>query len=268
MSSDLFGGKVGGGGGLITTADLQVTPEAAAEAAAVQPGLAGEGCPGLERFGLPRDLSITLKQAADDWMDWSGKGSTRPPPAARARAHQGESEDLGMTAQDMSTLLKDFTACGCGDVGSTVAHRRAQQQRRAKAAVVSAGLVGNRYAVLAEELEADGTPVVPLVPDSGRTLECSSSLGAAEAADAPWCGSCAGALAELVCSKCELHVLLGLVREATHFFTSCANDKEGRRRLARLKQMMVSAGLEDRMCEGGSPTLRAALAEFQLHLLA
>jgi hypothetical protein len=264
----LFGGKVGGGGGLITTADLQVTPEAAAEAAAVQPGLAGEGCPGLERFGLPRDLSITLKQAADDWMDWSGKGSTRPPPAARARAHQGESEDLGMTAQDMSTLLKDFTACGCGDVGSTGAHRRAQQQRRAKAAVVSAGLVGNRYAVLGEELEADGTSVDPRVPGSGRTLQCTSSLGAAEAADAPWCGSCAGALAELVCSKCELHVLLGLVREATHFFTSCANDKEGRRRLARLKQMMVSAGLEDRMCEGGSPTLRAALAEFQLHLLA
>jgi hypothetical protein len=173
-----------------------------------------------------------------------------------------------MTAQDMSTLLKDFTACGCGDVGSTVAHRRAQQQRRAKAAVVSAGLVGNRYAVLGEELEADGTSVDPRVPGSGRTLQCTSSLGAAEAADAPWCGSCAGALAELVCSKCELHVLLGLVREATHFFTSCANDKEGRRRLARLKQMMVSAGLEDRMCEGGSPTLRAALAEFQLHLLA
>ena len=172
-----------------------------------------------------------------------------------------------MTAQDMSTLLKDFTACGCGDVGSTVAHRRAQQQRRAKAAVVSAGLVGNRYAVLAEDLEADGTPVVPLVPDSGRRLECSSSLGASEAADAPWCGSCAGALAELVCSECELRVLLGLVRETAHYFTTCPSAKEGRRRLARLKQMMVSAELEDRVCEG-SPTLRAALAEIQLYLLA
>ena len=181
--------------------------------------------------------------------------------------YKGDSKDLDMAAQDTTTLLKDFTACGCGDVGSTVAHRRAQQQRRAKAAVVSAGLVGNRYAVLAEELEADGTPVVPLVPDSGRTLECSSSLGAAEAADAPWCGSCAGALAELVCSECELRELLGLVREVAHYFTG-ASAKEGRRRLARLKQMMVGAGLEDRVCYEGSPTFMATLSEIQLYLLA
>ena len=67
----------------------------------------------------------------------------------------------------MTTLLKGFTACGCGEVGSTVAHRRAQQQRRAKAAVVSAGLVGNRYAVLAEDLEADGTPSCRLYPTPG-----------------------------------------------------------------------------------------------------
>ena len=72
----------------------------------MQPGSAGAGCPGLERVGFPRGLSITLKQAADDWMDWSGKGSTRPPPAARARVHQGDSEDLGMAAQEMATLLK------------------------------------------------------------------------------------------------------------------------------------------------------------------
>ena len=171
-----------------------------------------------------------------------------------------------MAAQDTITLLKDFTTCGCGGVGSTVAHRRAQRRRRAKAAAMSGGLVGNRYAVLAEELEADETPVVPLVPDSGRTLDCFSGLGAVEAADAPWCGSCAGALAELVCSECELRVLLGLVRETAHYFTTCPSAKEGRRRLARLKQMMVSAELEVRVCDEGSPTLRAALAEIQLYL--
>jgi hypothetical protein len=263
MSSDLYGGKVGGGGGRITTADLQVTPEAASEAAAVQPRSASAGCPGLELVGIPLGLTITLKQAAA-----GGKGSGRPPPAARARVHKGDSEGLGMAAQDTITLLKDFTTCGCGGVGSTVAHRRAQRRRRAKAAAVTAGLVGNRYAVLSVELEADETPVVPLVPDSGRTLDCSSVLGAAEAADAPWCGSCAGALAEFVCSECELRELLGLVREAAHFFTTCPSAKEGRRRLARLKQMMVSAGLEDRVCFEGSPTLMATLSEIQLYLLA
>ena len=109
---------------------------------------------------------------------------------------------------------------------------------------------------------------MPLAPDSGRRLEGSSSLGASEAADAPWCGSCAGALAELVCSECELRILLGLVREMAHYFTTCPSAKEGRRRLARLRQMMVSAELEDRVCEEGSPTFMATLAEIQLYLLA
>ena len=96
----------------------------------------------------------SLKQAAA-----AGKGSSRPPPAARARVYKGDSEDLGMAAQDTTTLLKDFTACGCGGVGSTVAHRRARQRGQAKAAAVPFGLVGNKYAVLAEELEADERPL-------------------------------------------------------------------------------------------------------------
>ena len=182
---------------------------------------------------------------------------------------KGVSKNLDMTAQDTTTLLKEFPLAGHrGVVGSPVAHRRGRQRGQAKAAAVPVGLVGNRYAVLAEELEADESPVAPLVPDAGRTLDCSSVLGVAEAADVPWCGRCAGALAEFVCSECELRELLGLVREAAHFFTTWPSAKEGRRRLARLKQMMVSAELEDRVCDEGSPTLMATLAEIQLYLLA
>ena len=115
---------------------------------------------------------------------------------------------------------------------------------------------------------ADETPAAPHVPDSERALECPSVLGAAEAADVPLCASCAGAHAEFVCSECELRELLGLVREAAHFFTTWPSAKEGRRRLARLKQMMVSAELEDRVRYEGSPTLMATLSEIQLFLLA
>ena len=63
-------------------------------------------------------------------------------------------------------------------------------------------------------------------------------------------------------------LLLVLVREAADCFTTCPSAKEGRRRLARLKQMMVSAELEVRVCEEGTPTLRAELAEIELYLLA
>ena len=107
-----------------------------------------------------------------------------------------------------------------------------------------------------------------LVPDSVMALDCSSVVGVAVAADVPLCVSCARAHAEFVCSEYELRELLGLVREVAHVFTTCPSAKEGRRRLARLKQMMVSAELEDRVCDEGSPTLRAALAEIQLYLFA
>ena len=165
-------------------------------------------------------------------------------------------------------LLQDFTTCGCGGVGSTVAHRRAQRRRQAKAAAVAAGLAGNKYAVLSVELEVDEASAVPLLPDSGRTQDCSSVLGTAEAAEAPWCGRCADALADFVCPARELCVLLEVVRAAAHCITTCPSAKEGRRRLARLGQMVVCAGLEERVCEEGSPTFRATLAEIQLYLLA
>ena len=76
---------------------------------------------------------------------------------AAAAGARGEEElqaaRLRAACQDTITLLEDFTTCGCGGVGSTVAHRRAQRRRQAKAAAVTAGLVGNRYAVLSVELE-------------------------------------------------------------------------------------------------------------------
>ena len=156
----------------------------------------------------------------------------------------------------------------CGGVGSTVAHRRAQRRRQAKAVAVAAGLAGNKYAVLSVELEVDEASAVPLLPDSGRTQGCSSVLGTAEAAEAPWCGRCADARADFVCPVRELCVLLEVVRAAAHCITTCPSAKEGRRRLARLGQMMVCAELEERVCEEGSPTFRATLAEIQLYLLA
>jgi hypothetical protein len=191
---------------------------------------------------------------------------------AAAVGARGEEELLAARLraayEDAIALLQDFTTCGCGGVGSTAAHRRAQRRRQANTAAVAAGLVGNRCAVLSLEREVDVTSVVPLVPGSGRTRECSSVSGAAEAAEAPWCGHCAGALAGFVCTMRELGLLLEVVREAAHYFTTCPSAEEGRRRLARLEQVMVCAELEGRVCEEGSPTFRATLAEIQLCLLA
>ena len=66
----------------------------------------------------------------------------------------------------------------------------------------------------------------------------------------------------------ELGLLVEVVREAAHYFTTCPSAKEGRRRLARLEQVMVCAELEGRVCEDGSPTFRSTLTEIQLCLLA
>ena len=61
-----------------------------------------------------------------------------------------------MAAQDTTTLLKELPWVGQGGVlGSPVAHRRGRQRGQAKSAAVPAGLLGNRYAVLAETLEDD-----------------------------------------------------------------------------------------------------------------
>ena len=252
----------GGGVGRFSAAGVHVTPKGWSMNSEMQDAGSDEGR--TDTTGVPPPNRRARRAAA--------AAAAKHSAGAAAAGARGEEElqaaRLRAACQDTITLLEDFTTCGCGGVGSTVAHRRAQRRRQAKAAAVTAGLVGNRYAVLSVELEADETPVVPLVPDSGRTLDCSSVLGAAEAADAPWCGSCAGALAEFVCSECELRELLVIVREAAHYFTTCPSAKEGRRRLARLKQMMVSAELEDRVCDEGSPTLMATLAEIQLYLLA
>ena len=87
-------------------------------------------------------------------------------------------------------------------------------------------------------------------------------------ADVSLCVSCAGAHAEFVCSECELRELLGHFLEAAHGVTTCPSAKVGRRRLAQLKQMMVSAELEERVRCEGSPTLLATLSEIQLYLMA
>ena len=107
-----------------------------------------------------------------------------------------------------------------------------------------------------------------LVPDSVMALDCSSVVGVAVAADVPLCVSCAGAHAEFVCSECELRELLGHFLEAAHGITTCPSAKAGRRRLAQLKQMMVSAKLEEWVRREGSPTLLATLSEIQLYLMA
>ena len=107
-----------------------------------------------------------------------------------------------------------------------------------------------------------------LVPDSVMALDCSSVVGVAVAGDVPLCVSCAGAHAEFVCSECELRELLGHFLEAAHGVTTCPSAKVGRRRLAQLKQMMVSAELEERVRREGSPTLLATLSEIQLYLMA
>ena len=77
-----------------------------------------------------------------------------------------------------------------------------------------------------------------------------------------------GAHAEFVCSECELRELLGHFLEAAHGITTCPSAKVGRRRLAQLTQMMVSAELEERVRCEGSPTLMATLSEIQLYLMA
>ena len=86
--------------------------------------------------------------------------------------------------------------------------------------------------------------------------------------DVPVCVSCAGAHAEFVCSECELRELLGNCLELAHHIITCPSANVGRRRLARLKQMMVSAELEERVRYEGSPTLMATLSEIQLYLIA
>ena len=58
---------------------------------------------------------------------------------------------LLVSAEDTTTVLKDFPLVGHGGVlGSPVTHRRGRQRGQAKAAVAPAGLAGNRYAILVE----------------------------------------------------------------------------------------------------------------------
>ena len=102
---------------------------------------------------------------------------------------------------------------------------------------------------------------------SVKALNSFSVAEVAVVADVPLCVSC-GAHAEFVCSECELCELLGHFLEAAHGITTCPSAKVGRRRLAQLKQMMVSAELEERVRCEGSPTLLATLSEIQLYLMA
>ena len=82
------------------------------------------------------------------------------------------------------------------------------------------------------------------------------------------CESCAGAHAEFVCSKCVLRELLRGFRELAYGVTTCPSAKVGRRYAAQIKQMMVSAELEERVRYEGSLTLMATLSEIQLYLMA
>ena len=259
-SSELQG--AGGAVGRISAAGVQVTPKGLSMNSEVQD--AGSGVGRTDTTGMPALNRRTRRAAAS-------AGAKHSAGAAAAGA-RGEEElqvaRIRAAVEGAFALLQDFTTCGCGGVGSTVAHRRAQRRRQAKAAAVAAGLAGNKYAVLSVELEVDEASAVPLLPDPGRTQDCSGVLGTAEAAEAPWCGRCADTLADFVCPVRELCVLLEVVRVAAHCITTCPSAKEGRRRLARLEQMMVCAELEERVCAEGSPTFRATLAEIQLFLLA
>jgi hypothetical protein len=259
-SSELQG--AGGAVGRISAAGVQVTPKGLSMNSEVQD--AGSGVGRTDTTGMPALNRRTRRAAASAVAKHSA--------GAAAAGARGEEElqvaRIRAAVEGAFALLQDFTTCGCGGVGSTVAHRRAQRRRQAKAAAVAAGLAGNKYAVLSVELEVDEASAVPLLPDSGRTQDCSGVLGKAEAAEAPWCGRCADTLADFVCPVRELCVLLEVVRVAAHCITTCPSAKEGRRRLARLEQMMVCAELEERVCAEGSPTFRATLAEIQLFLLA
>ena len=85
--------------------------------------------------------------------------------------YKGDSKDVDMAALDTTTLLKEFPLVGHGGVvGSPVAHRRGRRRGQAKAAAVPVGLVGSRYAVLAEAREDDmlaGAEVCAVQENSG-----------------------------------------------------------------------------------------------------
>ena len=160
MKSELYGvtGNAGGDEGRITTADLQVTPEA-----------------------VPMNLE------PQGVMDGEGDAKER---GVRG-LYKGDSKGLDMAAQDTTTLLKEFPLVGHrGVVGSPVAHCRGRQRGQAKAAAVPVGLVGNRYAVLAEAREdvmlagaevcavQENSGVAELIPQA-RGCPCSAAGGRA-----------------------------------------------------------------------------------------
>ena len=85
-------------------------------------------------------------------------------------------------------------------------------------------------------------------------------------ADVPLCVSC-GAHTEFGRSECEQRKLLEQLLDLAYSSASCPVRKSRRRWFVQIKQML-SAGLEERVRNEGSPTLLATLSEIQLCLEA
>jgi hypothetical protein len=224
------------------------------------------GCLGLQRIDLPCcDAGFRPLRAGSPGMQHFNAASCQ----------QGSVKGLGTSSAGCPGLQRiDFPCC---DAGRRPLYTGSPGMQHINAASCQQGRVegpGTSSAV-SEKVAADG----PLGGqdeclqhgfDEGNSVKAPNSFSVVEvavAADVPLCGSCAGAHAEFVCSECELRELLGQMSELAYSSASGPVRQSRRRWFAQIQQML-SAGLEERVHNEGSPTLLATLSEIQLCLLA